>query len=154
MPVVRLLGNSRIRQLANCQLADWTTRGCHRRLCLHSFRPFGGICETASCLVRELAIRELAYPRVIQLPVVLGGHGSTDCYQYTNHSGLHSTGSRRIYFAPGLLPGYGDRAFPLSNRVFASEPLQLSCLVFSGPIFEPNVSLLVKNANEHILPCI
>jgi len=59
-----------------------------------SFRSFGGICETASCLVRELtsprdvqsasrpvrelAIRELAYPRVVQLPLGLalcrGGH--------------------------------------------------------------------------------
>jgi len=29
---------------------------------------FDGICETASCPVRELAIRELAYPRVVQLP--------------------------------------------------------------------------------------
>ena len=28
---------------------------------------FGGICETASCPVRELAIRELAHPRVVQL---------------------------------------------------------------------------------------
>ena len=59
----RLLDNSRIRQLA-----DWTTRGCHRRLCVLSFRSFGGICESASCPVRELAIRELAYPRVVQLP--------------------------------------------------------------------------------------
>jgi len=30
---------------------------------------FGGICETASCPVRDLAIRELAYPRVVQLPM-------------------------------------------------------------------------------------
>jgi len=64
--VLRLLDNSRIRQLADCQLADWTTRGldisrtwssrgldnsrtgqvadwttrgCHRRLCVLSF-PF------------------------------------------------------------------------------------------------------------------
>jgi len=28
-----LLDNSRVRQLA-----DWTTRGCHRRLCVLSFR--------------------------------------------------------------------------------------------------------------------
>jgi len=34
------------------QVADWTTRGCHRRLCVLSFRSFGGICETASCPVR------------------------------------------------------------------------------------------------------
>ena len=52
----------------------WTTRGCHRRLCVLSFRSFGGICETASCpvrdlsIVRELAICKLAYPRVVQLP--------------------------------------------------------------------------------------
>jgi len=37
LPLPRLLDNSRIRQLADCQLADWTTRGCHRRLCVLSF---------------------------------------------------------------------------------------------------------------------
>jgi len=37
------------------QVADWTTRGCNRRLCLLSFRSFGGICETASCPVCELS---------------------------------------------------------------------------------------------------
>jgi len=58
---------------------DWTTCGCHQRLCMLSFRSFGGICETASCPVRELtsprdvqsrelAICKLAYPRVVQLP--------------------------------------------------------------------------------------
>ena len=36
------------------QVADWTTHGCHRRFCVLSFRSFGGICETASCPVREL----------------------------------------------------------------------------------------------------
>ena len=36
------------------QVADWTTCGCHRRLCVLSFRSFGGICETATCPVREL----------------------------------------------------------------------------------------------------
>jgi len=36
-------------------LADWTTRGCHWRLCVLSFRSFGGICETASCPVRDLS---------------------------------------------------------------------------------------------------
>ena len=35
-------------------LADWTTRGCHRQLWVLSFHSFGGICETASCLVRKL----------------------------------------------------------------------------------------------------
>jgi len=34
---------------------------------------FGSICETASCPVRELAIRELAYPRVVQLAFELFG---------------------------------------------------------------------------------
>jgi len=61
-------------------LADWTTRGCHWRLCVLSFRSFGGICETASCPVRELAVRELAYPRVVQcrraLPCVALAAGS------------------------------------------------------------------------------
>jgi len=76
------------------QVTDWTTRGCHRRLCVLSF-PFWRylwdrelssprlvqsaswlVCELSSprvdqsarCPVRELAIRELAYPRVVQLP--------------------------------------------------------------------------------------
>jgi len=71
----RLLDNSRIRQLADCQLASWTSRGCHRRLCVLSFRSFGGICETATppvvqsatSPVRELTswpIREMSNPRV------------------------------------------------------------------------------------------
>ena len=72
-------------------LADWSTRGCHRRLRVLSFRSFGGICETASspvrdlsslrvdqsarCPVHELAIRELAYPRVVlQLPRSISSH--------------------------------------------------------------------------------
>jgi len=66
----RLLDNSRICQLADCQLVDWTThgldisrtgqladwatRGCHQRLYVLSFRSFGGICETASCPVCEM----------------------------------------------------------------------------------------------------
>jgi len=37
------------------QVADWTTRGCHRRLCVLSFSSFGGICETTSCPVRDLS---------------------------------------------------------------------------------------------------
>jgi len=57
-PSQRLLDNSR-----TGHFADWTTHGCHRRLCVLSFRSFGGICKTASCPVRELA-----YPRVVQLP--------------------------------------------------------------------------------------
>ena len=63
----RLLDNSRIRQLADCQLADWTTRGlvnsrtgqvadwttrgCHRRLCVLSFPVW-----------RHLRDRELSSP--------------------------------------------------------------------------------------------
>ena len=47
-----LLDNSRIRQLA-----DWTSRGCHGRLCVLSFRSFGGICETASCPVTVQKLR-------------------------------------------------------------------------------------------------
>ena len=56
----------------------WTTRGCHRRLYVLSF-PFWRhlpdrelssprVDQSARCPVRELAIRELAYPRVVQLP--------------------------------------------------------------------------------------
>ena len=37
------------------QVADWTTRGCHQRLCMLSFRSFGCICETMSCPVREMS---------------------------------------------------------------------------------------------------
>jgi len=64
-----LLDNSRIRQLADCQLvdwmtrgldnshtgqvADWTARGCHQRLCVLSFP----VC-------RHLRDRELSSPRV------------------------------------------------------------------------------------------
>ena len=32
------------------------------------------VVQSATCPVRELAIRELAYPRVVQLPLSLGGH--------------------------------------------------------------------------------
>ena len=46
------------------QVADWTTRGCHRRLCVLSFRSFGGICETASCPVRDLSSPRVGNPRV------------------------------------------------------------------------------------------
>ena len=53
------------------QLADWTTRGCHLRLCALNFR-FLAIRETASWPVRELAICELANPWVVQLPCVYG----------------------------------------------------------------------------------
>jgi len=45
-------------------LADWSTRGCHRRLCMFCFRSFGGICETASCLVRDLSSPRVGNPRV------------------------------------------------------------------------------------------
>ena len=77
------------------QVADWTTRGCHRRLCVLSFpvwrhlqdrelssprlvqsaswlvRELSSprVDQSARCPVRKLAIRELAYPRVVQLPV-------------------------------------------------------------------------------------
>ena len=84
------------------QVADWTTRGCHRRLsCLvYGFSSFG---ETASCPVRELtssrvvysprvdqsskcpvrelAIRELEYPRVVQLPLE-----QLDTFQFATES--------------------------------------------------------------------
>ena len=45
-----------------------------------SFRSFGGIArpgvvQSATCPVRELAIRKLAYPRVVQLP---NGHDVFD----------------------------------------------------------------------------
>jgi len=87
-------------QLADCQLADWTSRGLDKSrtgqledatgdfVCLvfvllaASVRPrvvqsaTSPVCEltsarvdqSARCPVRELAIRELAYPRVVQLP--------------------------------------------------------------------------------------
>jgi len=42
------------------RLADWTTRGCHRQLCMLSFRSFGGICETATCPVLDLSSPRVA----------------------------------------------------------------------------------------------
>jgi len=62
---IRGLDNSRTGHLADWstrgldnshtgQVTEWTTRGCHRWLCVHIFRSFGGICETASCPVRKL----------------------------------------------------------------------------------------------------
>jgi len=45
------------------QLVDWTTRGCHLRLCMLSF-VFLAIHYTASCPVRELPVREMSSPRV------------------------------------------------------------------------------------------
>jgi len=93
--MIAYVENSRIRQLADCQLVDWTsrrlvnsrtrqlaywtTRGCHPRLCVLSF-PFWRhlrdrelssprLDQSARCPVRELAIRDLAYPRVVQLPL-------------------------------------------------------------------------------------
>jgi len=58
------------------QVADWTTRGCHRRLCVLSFRSFGSMRdrELSSPRVDQSArcpVRELAYPRVVQLPLHL-----------------------------------------------------------------------------------
>jgi len=76
-----LLDNSRLRQLADCQLADWTTRGLdisrtgqladQTTRVLDKSRTgqfvdaigdfacivflFGGICETASCPVHDLS---------------------------------------------------------------------------------------------------
>ena len=54
----------RFAQVLTGQLADWTTRGCHRRLCVLSFRSFGGICETASCPLCHFPVRELTKPRL------------------------------------------------------------------------------------------
>jgi len=46
----------RLRSVAHgVRFGYWTTRGCHRRLCVLSFRSFGGICETANCPVRDLS---------------------------------------------------------------------------------------------------
>jgi len=59
---------------AVCTKGYWTTRGCRRRLCVLSFRSFGGICESASRPVRELAIRELSSYRTkhsVSPPVLL-----------------------------------------------------------------------------------
>ena len=69
-----LLDNSRIRQLADCQLADWTTPGLDisrtgqladaigDSACLVFL--FGGICETTSCPVRDLSSLRVGNPRV------------------------------------------------------------------------------------------
>jgi len=81
--LVGLLDNSWIRQLA-----DWTTSGLDISrtgqladatgdfaclvfvLLAASARP--RVVQSATCPVRELAVRELAYPRVVQLPLVAG----------------------------------------------------------------------------------
>ena len=86
--------NSRIANSRTGHLADWSTRVLDKSRTVQladaigdfacSVFAFGGVCETASCPardlssprvdqsakcpVRELAIRELAYPRVVQLP--------------------------------------------------------------------------------------
>jgi len=93
-----LLDNSRIHQLADCQLtgrladwtsrglvnsltgqvAGWTTRGCHLRLCVLSFR-FLAIRETASCPVREMSSPRVGNPRVVQLPL-----GERKCFMCTS----------------------------------------------------------------------
>jgi len=91
-----LLDNSRTCQLADCQLADETTSildksrtgqladatgnfACFFVLLAASARP--RVAQSATCPVRELAIRELVYPRVVQLPdgyfvvsVTMGDH--------------------------------------------------------------------------------
>jgi len=67
--IAQLLDNSRIRQLADCQLADWTTRGCHRRLCVLSF-PFwpasarSRVVQSATCPLRELSSARVVYRRL------------------------------------------------------------------------------------------
>ena len=77
MLTVWTLDNSRIRQLADCQLADWTSRGLvnsrtrrcrqkERKLSTQSRRWHPRVDQSASRPVRELAFRELAYPRVVQ----------------------------------------------------------------------------------------
>jgi len=40
------------------------------------------VVQSASCLVRELAIRELAYPQVVQLPIPAGPHFTICQNQY------------------------------------------------------------------------
>jgi len=90
-----ILDNSRICQLADCQLADRTYRGLDNSrtgqladvtgefaclvfaLLLASASP--RVVQSVTCPVRELVIRELAYPRVVQLPdeVPVAGMTST-----------------------------------------------------------------------------
>ena len=70
----RLLDNSLIRQLADCQLADWTTRGLDISRtgqladAIGEFAYlvflFGGICESASGPVRDLSSPRVGNPRV------------------------------------------------------------------------------------------
>ena len=51
----RLLDNSRIANSRTGRLADWSTRGCHRRLCVLSFPVW-----------RHMRDRELSSPRLVQ----------------------------------------------------------------------------------------
>ena len=57
----RALDNSR-----TGQVADWTTRGLADAAKRTKTKHAKSLVASASCPVRELAIRELAYPRVVQ----------------------------------------------------------------------------------------
>ena len=65
--------NSPIRQLADCQLSDWTTCGLamppkERKLSMQSRRWHPRVVQYASCLVREFTSPRVGNPRVVQLP--------------------------------------------------------------------------------------
>jgi len=70
LSVQGLLDNSRICQLADCQLVDWTTRGCHLRLCMFSFLGFfwySRDCELSSPRDDQSASRQYASWRIREL---------------------------------------------------------------------------------------
>ena len=51
-------------QRADTPTRGLPTRGCHRGLCVLSFRFLGGICESATCPVRESSSPRVGSPRV------------------------------------------------------------------------------------------
>ena len=92
----------------------WITCGCHLRLCVLSFRffwPFARprVVQSARCPVRKLAIRELANPRVVQLPCVYGPMYTWQPYTVLKHA--HSTNVVDVR----ILCGFHKRNFANDN---------------------------------------
>ena len=101
--ITRGYANSRIANSRTGRLADWTSRGLDKSrtrqlvdatgdfACLvFVFWPFARprVVQSATCPVRELAIHELANPRVVQLPLwfvdnYLPGHSEWHCGSVT-----------------------------------------------------------------------
>jgi len=81
---------------------------------------FGGICETASCPVRKLAIRELAHPRVVQLPTLV----PPDKYDWTVHvqrrCGLMSNYFHHLFIVIYYMVNFGPLAADIGPVVWGT----------------------------------